>query len=314
MRGTTPFDDRFDDDAAFGTTALGSPALNHNPFGTPPLGPPSQPPGPGGRPNPTEPEEENEVLIDYDGGEVGQNAPSFEWEGQTFTLDSQPSERVTAAHRVERTPNGEIEIHLEEGASTDVGASAKASYRTDLPDFTRASLGFEYGGDLAESTPTFSNMQGFFRRDPATRDADSPEEAVKAQLLVGSDAGNPNSPFAGSLLRDRNGQETGDFVDNADFPTSGRFNLVTQEDGRVNTGVTVPGSGAATENRDLDPADEIDDFELEQLLLQVETFQDDASFQNQFGDDGQQFTYTDLKILGDGGGAHTAADGAEVLA
>ena len=246
-----------------------------------------------GRPDKPEPA----TLIDYD-GPAGGAAPSFTLDGIRFTLDAQPGGQATPEHEVVRTAEGGVEIRLQEGAADPTFATnAKVTYAADLPETTkRVGLDYSYGEDLDRPTPSFSNQQAFFRRDPDARDPDSSAGAVKSQFLIGSDAANPNSAFAGNIARQFNDGTTDAFVNNAGYPTSGQLNLVQHDDGRVQTTTVAEGAGAVTNNVDLDPEDAIDDFALDQLLLQAETFQDDASFQAQFGDAGQAFGFADLQV------------------
>jgi len=167
------------------------------------------------------------TLIDYAGGPPGTNPPSFTFNGISFELNSQPDSRKTAEHKVVRTANGSIEIRLKEGQNSSTGPSAKVTYAADLPDTTQdVSLDYTYGNNLSGPTPKFSNLQAFFRRDPAKRNPNTPAGAVKSQFLVGSDETNPDSAFAGNIARQFNqNQETAKFVTNAGYPTSGNFQL-----------------------------------------------------------------------------------------
>jgi len=249
-------------------------------------------------------DQDPDVLVDYPGGAPSdEDRPSFTLDGVEVVLDSQPGARVTAEHEVVRGADGGIEIHLEEGRSADTGPSSKVTYKADLPETTqRVGLDYTYGEGLDAPTPAFSNMQAFFRRDPDTMDPESPSGAVKSQFLIGSDQNNPdgNFSFAGHLARSFNDGASSAFVNNPGVPFAGRLNLVQHDDGRVNTTTVAEGAGAASHNVDLDPTGAIDDFALDQLLLQVETYQADASVQEQFDGDGQVFSYDDLHVATSG--------------
>jgi len=167
------------------------------------------------------------TLINWAGGDPGKKPPSFTFNGIKFELDSQPGSNETAEHEVVRTAGG-IELQLEEGAADGTfSTNAKVTYTANLPDTAKnVSLGYTYGQTLSGPTPTFSNLQAFFRRDPVKRKPNSPAGAVKSQFLVGSDVGNTDSAFAGNIARQFNqNQEKAKFVTNAGYPTSGNFQL-----------------------------------------------------------------------------------------
>lgn len=225
------------------------------------------------------------IAVDSPGGDTG--ASSFFWQGLTFTLDDQPASAVNAPHRVEGSSNGELSFFLEQ--------PGKVSYRAVLParpTETIYELGFRYGEDLTSSTPAFSNLTGFFRR------LDGGPEIVQ-QLLAGSDANNANAPFYGTTGRTAagGGMDNQAFVNNVDLGADGTFTMTVNPDGTADTSVTAAGTpGSADFSVDLTPGGSPVPFIFDELLLQVESFQDAGSFEMQFGDPGQQFTFTNLEV------------------
>ena len=224
------------------------------------------------------------INIDSPGGDTG--ASSFDWRGLTFVLDNQPGPAVNAEHRVVGDSNGDVSIFLEQ--------PGKVSYRAVLdPSMTKPTeynLGFRYGEDLSASTPAFSNMTGFFRR------LEGGTEIVQ-QLLAGSDAGNPNSVFYGTTGRTAAGGSmmNQQFLNNVMFGADGNLNMLVDTDGTAETSVTAAGEpGSADFNIDLTPGGTPDPFFFNELILQVESFQGDVSFGDQFGETGQKFTFTNF--------------------
>ena len=218
----------------------------------------------------------------------GFSAPSFTWQGLNFTLGEQPGGAVVnAPHSVNGDSNSEISIFLEE--------PGKVSYRAVLPDFGNSavnySLGFRYGDDLSQSTPSFSDLTGFYRTK------DSGTEIVQ-QLLAGSDAGNPDSVFYGSTGRTAAGGPMGNqaFLTNLGFGVNGRFEMTVMPDGTATSSVTAGGTTGANFSVDLTPGGTPSPFVFNELLLQVESFQDDTSFASQFGSTGQKFVFTSASV------------------
>jgi hypothetical protein len=145
---------------------------------------------------------------------------------------------------------------------------------------------------LSASTPAFSDLTGFFRR------LDGGPEIVQ-QLLAGSDEANPNSPFYGTTGRTAAGGSMGNqaFVNNVGFGVDGTFTMTVNPDGTADTSVTAAGTpGSADFSVDLTPGGSPDPFFFDELLLQVESFQDATPFATQFGATGQQFTFTNLEV------------------
>jgi hypothetical protein len=232
------------------------------------------------------------INISSPGGTGVNGSQSFVWQGLTFTLNDQPSGAPTSAHRVSGTSTGEIDFFLEEPGTVSYRATISPS--TTLP--TDFSLGFRYGEDLTASTPSFSNLNTLFRR------IDSGNE-ITQQLLAGSDISNPNSVFYGSTGRAAN--ETGGlnnqaFLNNVPLGTDGLFEMrVFPSTGDAATSVTAAGvMGSADFTRDMNAAGlSPDPFTFNEIILQVQSFQDSTSFGQQFGQTGQKFTYTNLDIV-----------------
>jgi hypothetical protein len=224
------------------------------------------------------------ITIDSPGGDTG--ASSFTWQGLEFTLSDQPGPAVNAPHRVEGDSNGEVSFFLEQPGKVSYRAILSPS--TSLP--TRYSLGFRYGEDLSGPTPSFSDLTGFFRR------LDSGTEIIQ-QLLAGSDAGNPDSVFYGSTGRTAAGGSMANqaFLTNLGFGVDGTFNMLVDPDGTATSSVTAGGATGANFSVDLTPGGSPDPFFFDELLLQVESFQDSASFEDQFGETGQKFTFTSFQ-------------------
>jgi hypothetical protein len=228
-------------------------------------------------------------LVNYSGGAVGSGAPSFSWQGFDFTLNSQPSGSTTAAHRVVQQSDGSIDIFLEESTS----GQNKVTYKTDLPDVggrpALNTVDFQYGDDLSSSTPSYSFAQPFYR----TFDGNGISTAVAPQS--GSDQGNANSPFTGVQGRAADYPGSGgfgqsDYVNNHQLGAEASFSMLTQPNGEVDASVSVP-SGTAGLDFDLTPGGSVEPFQFNELLLQAGSFQDSTSFQNQFGDTGQKFSF-----------------------
>jgi hypothetical protein len=222
------------------------------------------------------------IAIDSPGGDTG--ASAFFWQGLTFTLDDQPGGAVNAPHRVQGDSDGEISFFLEQ--------PGKVSHRAVLPKRTTVTnyeLGFRYGENLTGSTPAFSDLTGVFRR------LDGGTEIVQ-QLLAGSDADNPNSPFYGTTGRTATGGGMGNqaFVNNVGSGADGTFTMTVNPDGTADTAVTAAGRpGSADFSVDLTPQGlGPDPFFFDELLLRVESFQDPTAFDAQFGASGQRFTFT----------------------
>jgi len=232
------------------------------------------------------PSAEAAISIDSPGGDT--SASSFTWQGLNFTLDNQPGSAVNAPHRVEGTSSGAIDFFLEE--------PGKVSYRAELPTFednpTAYSLGFRYGEDLSASTPAFSNMTGFYRR------IDDGTEIVQ-QMLAGSDAGNSDSVFYGTTGRTAAGGSMSNqkFLTNLGFGVDGLLEMVVSPDGTAETSVFADGvAGSADFSVDLTPDGVPSTFTFAELILQAESFQDDTSFADQFGETGQKFTFTSADV------------------
>lgn len=232
-----------------------------------------------------------EINIDSPGGDTG--ASSFTWQGLTFVLDDQPGSAENAPHRVAGDSDGEVSLFLEQ--------PGKVSYRAVLPDFTdapsRYTLGFRYGEDLEQSTPEFSNLTGFYRRLYEPEEGDTVE--IVQQLLAGSDQGNDNSVFYGTTGRTAAGGSMGNqnFLNELGFGVDGLFEMLVDPDGTASTTVTADGvAGSADFTVNLTPGDEVDPFAFNELLLQVESFQGADSFAQQFGETGQQFTFTSASV------------------
>ena len=226
------------------------------------------------------------INIDSPGGDTG--ASSFMWQGLDFTLEDQPEGAVNAPHRVNGDSDSEVSFFLEE--------PGKVSYRAKLPEFpdnpTSYTLGFKYGEDLTDSTPEFSDLTGFYRR------IDSGTEIVQ-QLLAGSAAGNPGSVFYGTTGRTASGgsMTNQNFLNNLGFGVTGLFEMLVDPDGTAKTSVTEDGvAGSADFTVDLTPGNSPVPFIFDELLLQVESFQGDTSFNDQFGATGQQFTFTSSSV------------------
>ena len=223
------------------------------------------------------------INIDWETTDT--NTPSFTWQGQTFTMQT-GTVGTDANHRIVGDSNGQVDFFLEE--------PGKVSYKTTLPNIsqnpTGHSLGFIYGSDLSQATPSFSNLQGYYQNASS-----SPN--VVSQLLVGSDAFNNNSPFAGTILTDAAGSNTQGFLNNTPYGNEGLFEMDVFDDGNVETTVTMNGvNGSADVDDDLTPSNSISPFRFPSLILQVESFQGATSFSNQFGTTGQKFSYTSLSV------------------
>jgi len=243
-------------------------------------------------------------LVDYDGGPVGSNAPSFNWEGFEFTLNSQPTQdQATAAHRVVEQSDGSIDIFLEESFQGDdndnLPSRRKVTYKTNLPDAdgkpVRNQVDFQYGEDLSEATPSFSFAQPFYR----TSDGNPPSTAVAP--LSGSAEGNENADgdpapvFTGISGRAANfsgsgGFDQNTFIDNHDLGDVASFSMLTQPDGQLDADIEVASMMKGLDF-DLTPNGEVSPFQFNELLLQAGSFQSDSSFQGQFGDTGQKFSF-----------------------
>jgi hypothetical protein len=230
------------------------------------------------------------INIDSPAGDPttpGFSAPTFTWQGLKFELDGQPGGAVNAPHRVQGDSTDEVSIFLEE--------PGKVSYRAELPDFGSSALnyalGFRYGDDLTASTPSFSNMTGFYRT------IDGGTEIVQ-QLLAGSDDGNANSVFYGSTGRTAAGgsMQNQAFLNNLGFGVDGLFEMTVLADGTATSSVTAGGTTGADFSVDLTPSGTPSPFVFDELLLQVESFQDMTSFTSQFGDAGQEFVFTSARI------------------
>lgn len=226
------------------------------------------------------------INIDSPGGDTG--ASSFTWQGLEFTLDNQPGAAVNAPHRIEGNSQDEVNFFLEE--------PGKVSYRAELPMFpgssTRYSLGFRYGEDVTEATPAFSDLTGFYRR------ISSGTEIVQ-QLLAGSDENNDDSVFYGTTGRTAVGGSMANqnFLTNLGFGVDGLFEMRVAPDGTAQTSVTANGvNDSADFEVDLTPGGQPEPFTFNELLLQVESFQDENSFENQFGEAGQKFTFTSANV------------------
>jgi len=217
-------------------------------------------------------------------GDPGANPPSFTWQGLDFTLQNQPGPKESAAHRVSGQSDGDLNITLEEGKSTATGSSAKVTYGTSLPEASHFKLGFE---QLDNEADDFANLQGFFR------DFAGSDNNTVVQLLVGTDSGNLNSPFAGLNTRSQSESsfQGNKFVNNTPDGAPGGFELDTNSDGTTSGTVRIDGRSANV-TRDLSPSS---NFAFDELLLQVETFQPDSEFQSTFAN-GQTFTYTSATV------------------
>ena len=219
-------------------------------------------------------------------GDPGTNAPSFTWQGLEFTLQSQPGPQESAAHRVQGQSDGDLNITLEEGATSqnsgNVG-SAKVTYGTNLPEASHFKLGFE---QLDTETTAFANLQGFFRNPAGVN-------GTVAQLLVGTDSTNAGSPFAGVNTRSEGESsfQENEFVDNTGLDAPGQFVLDTKPDGTTSGTVRID-NRSTNVTRDLST---LSNFRFDELLLQVETFQQDTDFQSTFSN-GQTFTYTSATV------------------
>lgn len=226
------------------------------------------------------------INISANAGDGG--SESFTWQGLSFQVDDQPGSSQTAAHRVEGDSEGEVSFFL--------GSPGKVSYRAvldpSLTQPTKYSLGFRYGEDLTESTPSFSNMTGFYR------DLNNGTEIVQ-QMLAGSDAANDDSVFYGTTGRTAAGgfMANQNFLTNLGFGVDGLLEMLVSPDGTATTSVTAAGvNGSANFSVDLTPNNEVSPFGFTELLLQVESFQDPDSFAQQFGDTGQKFTFTSASV------------------
>jgi hypothetical protein len=219
------------------------------------------------------------------GNGVPGNVPQFTWQGLTFELQNQPAGRTSADHRVSGDSEGNLNITLEEGQSGATGSSAKVTYGARVTGKSHFKLGFE---QLDAETDNFANLQGFFRNNTGTNN-------TVVQLLVGTDSTNPGSPFAGVQTRaeGESSFQVSDFVDNTPLGASGTFELDTEPDGTTSGTVRIDGSTASV-TRDLST---LNNFEINDFLLQVETFQPDSEFQTDFPD-GQTFTFTSATVPG----------------
>ena len=226
------------------------------------------------------------IGFDSPGGDTG--ASSFIWQGLEFTLDDQPGSAVNAAHRVEGDSSGELSILLKDPGKVSYKATIALS--TSLP--TQFDLGFRYGEDLSAPTPAFSDMTGFFRRISGGTE-------IVQQMLAGSDAANPTSVFYGTTGRTAAGGSMMNqaFLTDLGFGVDGNFSMLVDPDGTADTSVTAAGvSGSADFSVDLTPGGTPDPFTFNEIILQVESFQDATSFEGQFGETGQRFTFTGLSI------------------
>ena len=225
------------------------------------------------------------ISIDSPGGDTG--ASNFTWQGLDFTLDDQPGPAVNAPHRVAGDSNGEISFFLE--------TPGKVSYRAALPGFANSAvnyaLGFRYGDDLTASTPSFSDMTGLYRT------IDNGTEIVQ-QLLAGSDANNLDSVFYGSTGRTAAGGSMANqaFLTSLGFGVDGVFEMTVAPDGTATSSVTAGGTTGANASVDLTPGGQPSPFGFNELILQVESFQDATSFGQQFGSTGQEFVFTSASV------------------
>ncbi|MBS3805562.1 MAG: VPLPA-CTERM sorting domain-containing protein [Oleiphilaceae bacterium] len=226
------------------------------------------------------------INISANAGDGG--TESFTWQGLSFQVNDQPGSKETAAHRVVGDSEGAVSFFL--------GSPGKVSYRAvldpSLTQPTKYSLGFRYGEDLTESTPSFSDMTGFYRR------LNNGTEIVQ-QMLAGSSANNNDSVFYGTTGRTAEGgsMSNQNFLTDLDFGVDGLFEMLVSPDGTATTSVTASGvAGSADFSVDLTPNGEVSPFGFTELLLQVESFQDSTSFAEQFGETGQQFTFTSASV------------------
>jgi hypothetical protein len=193
-------------------------------------------------------------------------------------------------HRVSGDTEGQVDFFMEASGTSGV----KISYKTDLAPSdtlpTAYSLGYIYGADLTAATPAFSFLEGYLQGPGSGSDS-------KNQLLVGSDQGNANSPFAGVITRDYEGNESSNWLNNTPYGNEGLFEVLSRLDGNATNHVSMNGHPNSLDfTTDLTPSGTPDPYNFNALLLQMGSYQDSGSFTTQFGDDGQQFTYTDLSI------------------
>lgn len=230
------------------------------------------------------------INIDFSGGQASDPVPGFTWQGFDFELDNQPNENPTAAHRVSGAGSGELDFSLEQ--------PGQVTYKAEIPESQQFSggqsfnIGTRYGADLAEPTSGFSFIQPFLRN----LDVGNPNTA--ASLLSGSDGGNPNSPFTGVQLRQSDqgsgGFDNNAFVDNVDFGSESLYEVILGPEGSTDASVTIDGESADL-SLDLTPGDS-DPFAFTELLLQVGSFQSEDDFNSQFGERGQEFTFTSASV------------------